>query len=129
MNTPLKQLTTGFAFDYAEHFDAAPIDVYVFGLYGTYKATDKLSFSARGEYLGMSANQGSISPSPDLMELTGTVEYDLWANVMTRLEVRWDHVLDNTAVFQTGYEYLTDQGISSFDRDSVGLYANVIYKF
>jgi hypothetical protein len=131
MNTPVKQLTTGLAFDYAQHFDGAPVDVYVFGLYGTYKATDKLSVSARGEYVGLSANQGSFGSAgtPDLMELTGTVEYDLWANVMTRLEVRWDHVLDNGNVFASGAEYASGDAFDSFTRGGVGLYANVIYKF
>jgi hypothetical protein len=125
LNTPWKQLTTGFAFDYADHFEAAPIGVWVLGGYATYKATDKLSFNARGEYAKASIYpSGFGADSPDLIELTGTIEYDMWANVVSRIELRWDHVLDNKNAVAEGAAALTE-----FDRDSVGLYANVIYKF
>jgi hypothetical protein len=48
----------------------------------------------------------------------------MWANVVSRIELRWDHVLDNKNAVAEGAAALTE-----FDRDSVGLYANVIYKF
>jgi len=119
LNTPWKPLTGGVAFDYAQNYSASGENVLVFGLYSTYKATDKLSFSARGEYVESDA--GSVKAgSENLAELTGTVEYDLWANVQSRVEVRWDQDLStsNGDLFAAGTE-----------RDSVGLYANIIYKF
>ena len=131
LNTPLKQLTTGFAFDYAQNFGGGSsgggseshFDALVAGAYATFKATDKLSLNGRAEYVygqdksfnGETYNTGSA----DGFEVTGTVEYDLWANVMSRLEVRWDHLDSNYTPFG-GY---VD------NRNSVGLYANVIYKF
>jgi len=132
LNTPWKQLTTGFAFDYAYHFDAMPINVWVLGGYATLKATDKLSFSARGEYAKATILPSGAGDSPDLIEITGTMEYDMWANVVSRLELRWDHVLDNNDLVAEGANLFSDgglSGLSKFDRDSVGLYANVIYKF
>ena len=138
LNTPWKQLTTGFAFDFAEHFDAMPINVWVLGGYATLKATDKLSFNARGEYAKASLIPSGAGDSPDLLEITGTMEYDLWANVVSRLELRWDHVLDNKNLVANGvwdltaasdYNYSFGNFVSNFDRDSVGLYANIIYKF
>jgi opacity protein-like surface antigen len=48
---------------------------------------------------------------------TGTVEYDLWKNVMSRVEIRWDHAKDD--VF----------GNTGGKKDSVLLAANIIYKF
>ncbi len=72
---------------------------YVYGVYVTYQATDKLSFNVRGEYVDVSGvgrlavgglNQ-SVVHIPNIEEVTATVEYDLWANVVTRLEFRWDH--------------------------------------
>ena len=58
------------------------------------------------------------------------MEYDLWANVVSRLELRWDHVLDNKALVADGAFALTAYDFDTvFDRDSVGLYANIIYKF
>jgi hypothetical protein len=38
----------------------------------------------------------------------------MWANVISRLEVRWDHVSTPDTLAQ---------------RSGLGLYANVIYKF
>jgi len=130
LNTPWKQLTTGFAFDFADHFDAFPINVWVLGGYGTFKATDKLSFNARAEYAKASFIPSGTGDSPDLFEFTGTIEYDLWANVISRLELRWDHVLDNkNAVAEGAYEFTDYDYDTVFNRDSVGLYANIIYKF
>ncbi|MGA3268414.1 MAG: outer membrane beta-barrel protein [Verrucomicrobiota bacterium] len=136
INTPWKQLTAGFAFDYADHFTGEPIGVWVLGGYATYKATDKLSINGRAEYAKASiypAYEGyprGNNNSPDLMELTGTIEYDMWANVVSRIELRWDHVLDNAnEVAEGAYDISEYDYDTQFNRDSVGLYANIIYKF
>jgi len=136
MNTPWKELTAGIAFDYVHNYlggatfsgDRLYNDVTVIGLYATYKATDKLSLSGRGEYIHGQFNENDFGTpfgySSEAWELTGTLEYDLWANVVSRLEVRWD---------QTG-SVNTPESVY-YDNDtlahkySVGLYANVIYKF
>jgi len=132
LNTPCKALTVGAAFDYVQNLGgglndssdnySSHNDVYVIGLYGTYKVTDKLSLNARGEYMhGESINaytgKGSYSYSygSDAYELTGTVEYDLWANVVSRVEIRWDH--------------LSTPNDGKYNRSALGLYANFIYKF
>jgi hypothetical protein len=129
LNTPWKQLTTGFAFDYVHNYLGGEdpgdyVNVMALGLYGTYKATDKLSFNARGEYIyseGINSSTGHYAGSADGLELTGTLEYDLWANVVSRLELRWDRVLSGSR--------LLDTAIPTQNWSSVGLYANVIYKF
>ncbi|MGH7950597.1 MAG: outer membrane beta-barrel protein [Limisphaerales bacterium] len=127
LNTPWSKLTTGLAFDYAEHFDAEPVNVWALGLYATYKATDKLSLNGRAEYVAADKDNDSYitGTTPDFMEITATVEYDLWANVISRLELRYDQVLDNVA----GINSAIGSGSGTFSRDSVGLYANIIYKF
>jgi len=137
LNTPWKQFTTGVAFDYVRNFGggyqavgggtAQDIDEQAYGLYATYKATDKLSFNARGEYVeGDAYNNETYQGSVNLVELTGTVEYDLWANVVSRLEIRWDQNMSGKKSVD-----LTESGLSSpaIERESVGLYANVVYKF
>jgi len=137
LNTPVKELTTGLAFDYVRNAGGGyedvngnitqDIDEMAFGLYGTYKATDKLSFNARGEYVEADGyNNDNYTGSVNLVELTGTVEYDLWANVVSRLEVRWDQNLSGKTVKLDEASGVTT-GIT--ERDSVGLYANIIYKF
>jgi len=136
LNTPWKQLTTGLAFDYVHNYLGGEepgfyANALTLGLYGTYKATDKLSFNARGEYVygeAINSETGKYVSSAEGMELTGTLEYDLWANVVSRLELRWDHVLDGGRISGGGGELFGDT-IPMKDRSSVGLYANVIYKF
>jgi len=132
LNTPWKELTTGVAVDYVQNYGGGyntgvgsfHIDGGVVGLYATYKATDKLSFNARGEYV--EADAQDLVGSVNLVEVTGTVEYDLWANVVSRLEVRWDQNVGSANVDGTTY-YLPS--VDTTERESVGLYANVIYKF
>jgi len=148
VNTPWKALTVGVALDYVHNIgggydynynyatndfshEQSYTDVIVAGLYATYKASDKLSFNGRAEwveseywenynYNSTYNDEGSdkykYDEHNDLVELTATVEYDMWANVMTRAEIRWDHDMSADA-----YYY----GSAS----SVGLYANIIYKF
>ncbi|MGD0743666.1 MAG: outer membrane beta-barrel protein [Verrucomicrobiota bacterium] len=136
MNTPWKQLTTGVAFDYVYNLFGGDIadwaNAWDLGLYATFKATDKLSFNARGEYLegtyyyvgGAESSGGGYNDNA--MELTGTVEYDLWANVVSRLEIRWDHFLSSEA---GGGQYLAEAVDSVDHQTAVGVYANIIYKF
>jgi hypothetical protein len=145
-NTPWKQLTGGASFDFVQNYgggyseDSATFTVNAISLalYGTYKATDKLSFDARAEYYEndgyFSEGDGAYSTegSGNLVSLTGTVEYDLWANVVSRLELRWDQNLSYASVpgLQSGVLLplaTYDNAVS--ERESVGLYANIVYKF
>ena len=151
LNTPWKQLTAGLAFDYVHNLNggtenniivgaygyhySSTINVWSLGLYGTYKVTDKLSLNLRGEYVGITGTDNysysyagvntvstTINRNNSIYELTATVEYDLWANVMTRLEARWDGA-DNKNTF-------VGSSVGTLNRNSsFGLYANVIYKF
>jgi hypothetical protein len=128
LNTPLKELTTGFAFDFVQYqapgYDHA--DAYNFGLYATYKATDKLSFNGRAEYgwHDYELQTGGVGALGDesWYGITGTVEYDLWANVMTRAEVRYE----TDGSFTAAHRGVSAAGYSTC---GLGLYLNVIYKF
>ena len=143
LNTPWKQLTVGAALDYVwnaggggtDYGDIWYNDDTVVGLYATYKATDKLSFNGRAEYIHGQYNENyygyyGYSYSSEAFEVTGTMEYDLWANVVSRLELRLDHV----GSFHTPYAInaASDNnynGSNLANKTSVGLYANIIYKF
>ena len=94
--TPVAGMKIGAAFDYVQDPGTqAPVsdDIQVYGLYASYQATEKLSFHGRAEYLALN-NNGN-----ELVELTGTAQYDLWENVLARIEFRWDHSVDGTATF------------------------------
>src|SRR4029077_14567419 len=104
MNTPVKGLKVGAAFDYMDVAHTSG-ETWAIGAYAAFQATEKLSFYARGEYVRDRGEQklfvardtdGTVlfPTAPDrFMELTFTAQYDLWKNVMSRLEVRWDHSL------------------------------------
>jgi hypothetical protein len=87
--TPVAGLKLGMAFDYLEahNFASNADSLWVLGLYGSYQATEKLSVHLRGEHMCAEL------PGEDLRlyELTATLQYDLWKNVISRLEFRWDH--------------------------------------
>jgi len=141
LNTPLKDLTVGGAFDYVTHEDLGGFDTghaYALGGYLSYKLTDKLTLNGRiefaeGRYFAASglANVGVFPAGPSASEeqifaLTGTVQYQLWDNVISRLEFRWDDALDG------GYSATPFGGTVSglgTKRNEVLLAANIIYKF
>jgi hypothetical protein len=104
--TPVTALKVGAAFDYLDIHNGGNTagnpgnnSVWVMGLYGNYQATDKLSFNLRGEYFdsdGAVNAAGVTTAVPGVgdagEEFTATVQYNLWANVISRVEFRWDHL-------------------------------------
>jgi hypothetical protein len=133
LNSPWKDVTFGAAFDYVQNvggvqYAVTPtaslhLDDYIFGLYNTIKVTDKLSFNTRGEFWEVDAKSGS----DEGVSLTETVEYDLWANVVSRLEIRYDKVINSDYANYIGYVLPTGTTIDY--AGSYGVYANVVYKF
>jgi len=110
--TPIAALSFGASFDYLNAGDV-PANEWVAGLYSTYKFNDKVSLNLRGEYLSAQPFQASgaydtVSDGYNqAYELTATLQYALWANVLTRLEVRWDHsnhIDAGTYISNTGNE-------------------------
>jgi len=129
--TPVTGLRAGASFDY---LDLHPLnnDDYSVAGYLSYQATEKLSFHGRVEYfkdkLGngegvlFQENLGNTGKA-EVLALTGTVQYDLWKNVISRFEVRWDHSLLANNLFggeTTG---------TPTQQNAVLLALNVIYKF
>ena len=116
--TPIAALKFGAAFDWVNYANAAgaanPKDdsIWIGGVYASYQATDKLSLNLRGEYDkdDVNANQGE--------ELTATVQYNLWANVISRAEFRWDHAAHGTQYGATGQ-----------DANAYLVALNLIYQF
>ncbi|HUA37752.1 MAG TPA: outer membrane beta-barrel protein [Candidatus Sulfopaludibacter sp.] len=99
--TPMSALKVGAAFDYLDNHNSHAAgntqndSTWVVGLYGNLQATDKLSFNLRGEYLssdGSGLYDNGANPGNAAEELTATAQYNLWANVISRVEFRWDHV-------------------------------------
>jgi hypothetical protein len=118
LNTPMAGVKVGAAFDYVSDFlGIEDNSARTYAGYASFEATEKLSLHARAEYADVDDLIGS-----DIFALTGTLEYDLWRNVLSRLEVRWDHAASGGDLF----------GGSPGDPSRKNEYlvaANLIYKF
>jgi len=114
--TPITALKVGVAFDYLDLHNAhqnpfawpfggtgiagnSDGSAMVWGLYANFQANDKLSFNGRVERLedNGAGITGGAGASPAVDEATFTVQYALWANVLSRMEFRWDHTEGRTA--------------------------------
>ncbi|HEX9047957.1 MAG TPA: outer membrane beta-barrel protein [Verrucomicrobiae bacterium] len=139
--TPLSILKVGAAFDLVSYNNQNTAtnphndNGWVVGVYGVLQPTDKLSFNLRGEYYdfqggsiamgatGVALNPNYLFSNGKGEEVTATIQYNLWANVISRLEFRWDHA-DSGKAF--GIPSLTP---SYPNADSFLLAANLIYTF
>ena len=124
IKTPCKSLSIGLAYDYAALSQNTVNDIaYGSGyqnasaLYLLWQAADKLSFNTRGDYFTQSSYLASPGLPHSAFALTETAQYDLWKNIVSRVEFRWDHSTDDSAPYSTG-------------RDNAFMVAaNIIYKF
>jgi hypothetical protein len=79
-----------------------------------------MTLYARGEYA--STDTATLLGAEQVVAVTTTLQYDLWKNVLSRLEFRWDHAADGTEPY--GGETTAGGKDNSFI-----LAANLIYKF
>jgi hypothetical protein len=144
--TPVAALKVGGAFDYLNAYD---IGAYTWDLagYSTFQVNDKLSFNLRAEYLnaggntafGTSVNGGAFSTGfpygvaaggkQQAQEITATVQYSLWANVLTRVEFRWDHVNHGSGYASAGDQTSSVTGVATQQQDAYLLAVQAIYTF
>lgn len=150
--TPVKQLKLGASWDYAVAHDNnfGPTGyAQAVALYASVQPTDsKFSFHLRGEWADFTdgvatggkfnAGVGSVGGIPsEVLALTGTIQYDLWANVLSRLEVRWDHSLaegrpfggTSSGAFAPATEESPGNPHGARLKNAVLIAANIIYKF
>lgn len=134
--TPFTGLKLGASLDYTTldvDFDAAPAgfnDNAYAGAYALYAsfACEKLSFHGRAEYANSDAlnstGTGPLLGASKVFAFTGTVQYDLWKNVLSRLEVRWDHAAG-------GADTYGGEGILAAPnkKNNFIFAANLVYKF
>ncbi|MGN6554760.1 MAG: outer membrane beta-barrel protein [Verrucomicrobiota bacterium] len=124
---PITGLSLGAAYDYTSGsaFDAS----YANALAGylTWQATEKLKINTRVDYawgsngtFGYETGDGNKN---ELLSLTGTLDYSLWKNVISRAEVRWDNAISGDRPFGG-----TVAGVGE-DKNAVSLAFNLIYMF
>ena len=125
--TPLEGLALGAAYDYRQDglTGTAKNRAYAIAGYVSYQAQEKMKLNARVDYTNGDDNTwfdstkagGKKGKRNELLGVTATVDYSLWANVLSRAEVRWDHSLNGLEPFGTS------------DKNAVTVAANIIYKF
>ena len=127
IKTPLKSLSVGLAFDYAclgsNEANGSPNDAgyqYAGALYLLWQATEKLSFNTRADYFSQSSYLASAGLPGASFALTESVQYELWKNVLTRAEFRWDHATNGSDPWG---------GTTPTNDNAFMLALNVIYKF
>ena len=135
--TPVTGLRLGAAFDYLNYQDMSRVvngnnvslNPYAWATAGyiSYQATEKLSFHTRVEYteekFGAEINGVEGPNKAKIFAATFTTQYDLWKNVISRVEFRWDHSANGNDMFQGNVAGEPDR------KNSFLLAANVIYKF
>ncbi|MBN9692640.1 MAG: outer membrane beta-barrel protein [Verrucomicrobia bacterium] len=124
MPTPIKEVTVGAAWDYIS-------DGYGEGSWGqaiagyiSWQITEKLKATSRVEFAN-SNTQIWITPVDDpsyqggaeeIFAVTATLDYALWANVVSRIEMIWDHDLKGNEAFNQS-------------NNAILLVAEIAYKF
>ena len=114
--TGIDKLTLGVAWDHL-NVDKATADVDAVAAYLSLKTCEKSSLNLRVEYDRAGSGAGT-----EFLATTLTMDYKLWANVVSRLEYRWDHDLNQLdgAAARVG---------SAGDNNSHSFVAQVAYKF
>ncbi len=133
MNTPVKGLAVGAAFDYRWQRDDFLYagtrygNEYAVGAYLVYTGIEKWKFALRGDYYNSGYNSWYYTEPDDggseLLAVTATADYQLWENVITRLEFRWDHDLTGQNPIYSAGPFADD------DNNAISLALNVVYRF
>jgi hypothetical protein len=132
VNTPVTGLKVGACYDYASVANQWDVGTGTYrsgyanavGGYISYQITEKMSVYGRGEYA--SSDSPTTFMARSVVETTATLQYDLWKNVLSRLEFRWDHAADGSDPYGgTG----SAPPLSGGKGNSYILLADVSYKF
>jgi len=143
MNTPIQALKVGASYAYLGTTDFGNgTNNYANAAagYASFQLTEKLSLHGRAEYIWtdttlfggysdipLPLGDGVINGNQEIFALTGTIQYDLWKNVLSRLEVRWDH-LAGDGEMSTGTGGFGGAA-NNTQRNFVLVAANIIYQF
>lgn len=129
LNTPVSGLHAGVAWDRLDADTSVTVggikvnaDAWSLAGYLSYQLTEKLSTHVRLDYVTADAEKPASSVHNGIFATTATFQYDLWHNVLSRLEFRWD-AADHGNLFggaTTG---------APTRQNAFLLAANIIYKF
>lgn len=137
LKTPVKSLSVGLAYDYAALAQNTTTDpttgtpvIHDSGHQGAaaayllWQITEKLSLNSRADYLFQSDFLATPGMPKSALAITESLQYSLWANVISRLEFRWDHSLSGADAYGGSAASPTPALENAFL-----VAANIIYKF
>lgn len=133
--TPLTGFSVGASYDYRGTKETSAVNPSSYAnataLYLKYKATEKLSFADRVEYASGTLGTWNVNPlatanHDQFLANTFTVDYSLWANVITRAEFRWDHDLTGS---HSAFGTTSGAAANGMANNALSLALNVIYQF
>jgi len=137
MHTPVEGLSIGGAFDYRFNGgNAVTVGnnwAYAVAGYVSFQASEKWKFNLRGDYT--EGSDGTYynrigSNQNRLGALTLTADYALWANVISRAELRWDHSMSGDKPYGgTGATPVPPAVNTGVNRNAVSVALNLVYKF
>ena len=122
--TPIKELSLGASADLLFNGGNSGVPSVVnsyanaYAFYTGYQITEKLKANNRFEYA--TSGYGAFLPGRTEDKIIGetfTLDYALWANVLTRGEFRWDRAVDGGAAPFNG------------QKNDLSLTASIVYKF
>ncbi len=130
MATPVAGLSVGAALDFVTDPIGNGIggvdDITVYGLYASFAASEKLSFHGRTEYMDL--GNGGV----EQYEVTLTAQYNLWENVLTRIEARYDYAVNGNVYGGTSGPVQglpTIGGTGPVTNHAYTFLAQIVYKF
>jgi hypothetical protein len=131
MPTPVEGLSVGVAYDYLRMriqntvLAAGQVptrgDAHAVAGYASFRATENIGLNLRGEYFSPRINIDGTDFRARIVAGTATLQYDLWAGLLSRLEFRWDRSVDGNRYFGGRDEALK--------RNAFLLAGNLAYKF
>ena len=119
-NTPVKAVKLGASYDYAGT-SSGGLWANAGAGYISWQAMEKLTIFGRGEYTWRNDGWTYAGMPSKVVAGTITVQYDLWENVLSRLELRWDHCANGQDAYSSA---------NNGDMKNAYMVAlNMIYKF
>ncbi len=137
LNTPVTGFKVGASYDYlgvSKQALGGSAYANAVAVYASYQLTEKATIYGRGEYATSDIEVASglttsgfipVLGAPKVVAATATFQYDLWKNVLSRVEFRWDHAASGGPAYG-GTPGTTDQPTK---KNSFILAANIVYRF
>jgi hypothetical protein len=135
---PVTGLSFGLAYDYTSGSAFSQSYANAIAGYLVWQTTEKMKLSLRSDWGWGSNSDGTVQGvfgytsagnQNRLTSLTGSIDYALWKNVISRFETRWNYCLTDDAPFGATTAATAGTPLSGGVRQNVSIGVNIIYMF